>query len=28
VILLRNLTLARAGRPLLERVNLSLHAGQ
>jgi len=28
VILLRNLTLARAGRPLLEGVNLSLHAGQ
>jgi ATP-binding cassette subfamily F protein 3 len=27
VILLRNLTLARAGRPLLEGVNLSLHAG-
>ncbi len=28
MILLRNLTLARAGRPLLEGVNLSLHAGQ
>jgi len=28
VILIRNLTLARAGRPLLEGVNLSLHAGQ
>jgi ATP-binding cassette subfamily F protein 3 len=27
VILLRNLTLARAGRPLLEGVNLGLHAG-
>ena len=28
MILLRNLTLARAGRPLLEGVNLSLHVGQ
>ena len=28
MILLRNLTLARAGRPLLEGVNLSLNAGQ
>ena len=28
VILIRNLILARAGRPLLEGINLSLHAGQ
>ncbi len=28
MILLRNLTLARAGKPLLEGVNLSLHVGQ